>query len=116
MLIENDDLTISLIRKIFQDNYELSNCASTEEFYEKFSNIKYDLIIVDVSLNGNKNGLELIKEIKNNTFYMGTPILCLTAHAQTRMRQSAFDSGADYFITKPVSNSVLKEVVASLVK
>jgi DNA-binding response OmpR family regulator len=67
-------------------------------------------------LKGDKNGAELIKEIKAAPSYTGTPILCLTALSQSEMRQTAIEPGADLLITKPVSNTDLKETVSLLLQ
>ena len=115
LIVEDDDLSIKVMEKIFRDDYEILYCESAEEYYEKYGNINFDIIIMDVSLKGRMNGLELMKEIKKLPVLNGTLILCLTAHAQAKMRKSAIESGADLFITKPVSNNILKEAVASLI-
>ena len=116
LVIEDDLLSKKVMRRMFKSNFEIDIIESAEEYYEKYLNTKYDIIIMDISLKGTKNGLELIKEIKAKPTYTDAPILCLTAHAQTKMRQTAIESGADLFITKPVANNVLKEAVASLIK
>ena len=115
LIVEDDDLSIMVMRRIFRDDFEIFICDSAEEFYEKYINNSFDIIIMDVSLKGTKNGLELTKEIKELSSYAGIPIICFTAHAQANMRKNALESGADLFITKPVSNSILKEAVATLV-
>ena len=116
LIVEDDDLTIDLMRRIFRNDFEILICDSIEEFYDKYSNKNVDIIIMDISLKGTKTGLELIKEIKKVPSYTGTPILCLTAHAQTRIRLKAIESGSDYFITKPVSNKDLRDAVEFLLK
>jgi len=116
LIVDDDNLTIKLIRRIFRNDFEILFCDSVEEFYEKYSNNYFDIIITDISLKGDKNGLDLIKEIKASPTYTGTPILCLTAHAQTKVRETALESGADLFITKPVSIKVLREAVEFLLK
>ncbi len=116
LVVEDDDLTVMLLNRIFRDDFEIFICNSAEEYYEKYSNNNYDLIVMDISLKGAKNGLELIKEIKEFPSYTGTPILCLTAHAQTKTRRTAIEAGSDLFITKPVSNKALKEAVEFLLK
>ena len=115
LIIEDDDLTIDVMRRIFRNDFEIFYCESAEEFYEKYSNNNFDIIIMDVSLKGTKNGLELTKEIKKIPSFTRTPILCLTAHTQPEIRETATESGSDCFITKPVSNKVLKEAVASII-
>lgn len=114
LIVEDDDLSQSVLRRLFRDEFEIDFCESAEEYYNNFSNVCYNVIIMDISLKGSKNGLELIKEIKSSPSYIETPILCLTAHAQTRMRQTAIESGSDLFITKPVPNNILKDAVLNL--
>jgi len=116
LIVEDDDLSIKVMRRIFQTDFEIDFCEFAEEYYEKYSNYNFDIIIMDISLKGTENGLELIKEIKASPSFTGNPILCLTAHAQTKMRQTAMESGSDLFITKPVSNKVLKEAVEHLLQ
>lgn len=116
LFVEDDDLSVRVIRRIFRTDFEIFFCDSAEEFYEKYSEDIFNIIIVDISLNGAKTGLELIKEIKEISSFTDTPILCLTAHAQTKMQETAIQSGADYFITRPVSNKLLREAVELLLK
>jgi len=116
LIVEDDDLSIKVMRRIFRADFEIFICDSSEEYYEKHSNNNFDIIIMDISLKGTRNGFDLIKEIKASPLFTGTPILCLTAHAQTKMRRTAIESGSDLFITKPVSNIVLKEAVEFLLK
>ena len=115
LIVENDILSQNLLQRIFKSDFEIYICDSGEDYYENFGKTKFDIILMDVSLNGSKTGLELIKEIKETEFTEDTPILCLSAHAQTKIRQIAIEVGADLFITKPVQNYVLKEAVDSLV-
>jgi DNA-binding response OmpR family regulator len=116
LLIEDDNLSVNVMRRIFKDEFEMSVCDSSEEYYEKYSNNNFDIIIMDISLKGSKNGLELIKEIKEDLSYNGAPVLCLTAHAQTKMRITALESGSDLFMTKPVNTKTLKEAVEFILK
>jgi len=115
LVVEDDILSQDLMRKIFKNDFEVDICDSGEEYYEKYSNVEYSIMIVDVSIKGKIFGLDLVKEIKSTDRNKNTPILCLTAHAQTRMRETAIESGSDLFMTKPVPNKVLKDAVEQLI-
>lgn len=69
---------------------------------------------MDISLRGNKNGLDLIRELRQKEQYKYLPILCLTAHAFTRDRENAINAGASDYLSKPVSNQVLLNKLFSL--
>lgn len=113
LIVEDDVLSQKVMMRNFKGKFEIDFCESSEEYYEKYQNTDYDIIIMDVAIKGSKSGLELIKDIKAKK---EIPVLCLTAHAQTKMRRTAMESGSDLFLTKPVSNNVLREAVYSLLK
>lgn len=71
-----------------------------------------DVVILDLML-PNKNGFEVLKELKNDPELLGTPVLVLTAKGQTQDRTTAEQLGADAFITKPFSN---RDVLACVQK
>lgn len=115
LIVENDDLFFQLLTKLFKRDFEVDVSVSAEMFYQKFSTVNYDIIIMDITLPGGKSGLGLIKELRAMSRYVNTPIICLTAHAFKRDRELAMEAGADCYIAKPVENDVLKDAVKSLI-
>lgn len=65
----------------------------------------YDMIIIDYSL-PLKNGITVCQEIRSSD--ISTPIIFLTIYSDIRRKISAFDMGADDYITKPFSFDELK--------
>jgi len=116
LIVDDDPLTQDVMRRIFKSEYEIDSCESVAEYYEKYFRKNYDIIIMDIALKGEKNGFELIKEIKEDESYAGTPIICLTANAQNKARHMALEVGADLFLTKPVTLPDLRDAVKSLIK
>ncbi|MDP3445565.1 MAG: response regulator [Ignavibacteria bacterium] len=114
LVVEDDDLSQRIFKLIFKNNFEIDICESSDEYYEKYYKTNYSIIIMDVSISGSLNGLELMKKIKEDPEFVDTPIICLTAHAQPKMRLTAVEAGADIFLTKPVNNKILREAVESL--
>lgn len=71
------------------------------------------LVILDLML-PNKNGFEILKELKNDPNLKDTPVLVLTAKGQSQDRSTADQLGADAFITKPFSNRHVLDCVGQL--
>ena len=69
-----------------------------------------DLIILDVMLPG-LDGIEILRRLRADARTRTMPVLILTAKGQRENRETALDSGANLFITKPFSNS---EVIAAV--
>ena len=115
LLIEDDELTQRTIKKIFSDEFAVDVCDSAEYFYQHYITNAYDIIIMDISINGDKHGLDLTKELKQHPNFSQIPILCLTAHAFPKDRSLAMEAGVDMFLVKPVKKNLLKEAVSSLI-
>lgn len=116
LLIVEDDYENEKFLSIFLGRYfEVDSCDSADTFYELSGKKKYDLFLMDISIKGHKNGLELTREIKLNPATSLTPVVCYTAHAFQEDRLNALDAGCDEYISKP-SNiySLLKTLLSQI--
>ena len=111
LIVEDDKLNRDALRIFLKNKYKIETCDSEKPFFRIISSQRIDLIIMDISINGEKNGLELTEEIKKNPVYKNIPVICLTAHTRKTDERNAFSAGVDAFITKPVSNKVVLEVI-----
>jgi two-component system, cell cycle response regulator DivK len=118
LLIVEDDYENQKFLALFLGRYfEVDSCDSADSFYDLSGKKKYDLFLMDISIKGNKNGLELTREIKLNPSTALIPVVCYTAHAFQHDRLNALDAGCDEYISKP-SNiySLLKTLLSQLEK
>ena len=60
----------------------------------------YDCIILDIML-PNMNGLEVLRRLRQEK--INTPVLLLTAKSEIEDKINGLDSGADDYLTKPIS-------------
>lgn len=112
ILITEDDFENQRFFEMFlEKNFDVEMCDSDQTFYEHLKKTKFDVILMDISLRGKKNGLELTKELKQTPGYENIPIVCLTAHAFKKDRDSALEAGVNVFLTKPVENHILMETL-----
>ena len=82
ILVTEDDFENQKFLEMFlKRNFDVYICDSAESFYDNIKNVKFDLVLMDISLKGNKNGLELTEELKNMPGYESIPVVCLSAHA-----------------------------------
>ncbi|MEW6701190.1 MAG: response regulator, partial [Bacteroidota bacterium] len=86
---------------------------SAESFYEKLNETKFDIILMDISLRGTKDGLQLTKELREDPERKNTPIVGLSAHAFQKDKDNAYKAGVDVFITKPVYGNILMNSLIS---
>ncbi|MFN8493193.1 MAG: response regulator transcription factor [Caldilineaceae bacterium] len=69
---------------------------------------EWDVMVLDISLGG-RNGLELLKDIKQLRPQL--PVLILSMHAEEQYAQRAFKAGACGYITKDCSRTELYEAI-----
>jgi len=111
LVVEDDEDSQKFLALYLKRSFDLEMCNSADTFYEKLENYEFDLILMDVSLRGEKDGLQLTREIKQIDKYKDIPIVALTAHAYQRDRTEAYKAGVNYFLTKPVKNEFLLETL-----
>jgi two-component system phosphate regulon response regulator OmpR len=100
ILIVDDDRKIRelLSQYLESQGFQTDSAESASIAEAKTSQMKYDLITLDVMMSG-KSGVEFAREFraKNNN----TPIIMLTAKALVGERIEGLESGADDYLVKP---------------
>lgn len=74
-----------------------------------------DLILLDLMLPG-RDGYSVFRELRRDTRTMNTPVIMLTARAQTEDRIQGLEAGADDYLTKPFSPKELMLRVQAILK
>jgi DNA-binding response OmpR family regulator len=73
-----------------------------------------DMIILDVMLPG-CSGFEILRELREDDATKSIPIMMLTARGQDKDRDLALRLGADHYMTKPFSNTEVRDQVRDLI-
>ena len=111
LIIEDDELNQQLYHLLLGSKYNLTMCKNSSEFDNAMQSTKYDLFLVDITLQGMKNGLELIQEIRSISRYKSSPVIVVTANAFKVDEVAAYSAGATMFIRKPFSNKELRSAI-----
>ena len=108
ILIVDDEEVIRKFLKIHLSKlgYEVTEAEEGEKAIEKIGGGKFDLIICDVMM-PNKNGWEVIKEVKSNPELNEIPIILLTAKNDDVDMFKGYELGANYYMTKPFTKDQL---------
>lgn len=102
LLIAEDDLENQKFLQLFLNKYfTVDICDSAMSFYDLMDREKFDIILMDISIKGEKNGLQLTRELRKNPDYSAIPVVCYTAHALNRDRINALEAGCNVYLSKP---------------
>ncbi|MBT8301490.1 MAG: response regulator [Maribacter sp.] len=106
LLAEDDELLASLLNyRLMKSGYQVSLSNNGKEVKDQLGVEMPDLIISDIMM-PYFSGLELIDYVRNE-LKSKTPIIIISSAGNEENVLSAFDLGANDFISKPVSPAEL---------
>ncbi len=103
----------NLSQMLSENGYEVIQAINGKDALEHIDNgEKFDLLITDL-LMPEMNGINLIKELKNN--HVDLKVIVLTADIQKTVKEECLKLGVLKFLPKPISeNDLISEVKAVL--
>ncbi|MDP2036507.1 MAG: response regulator [Ignavibacteria bacterium] len=101
LIVEDDKLNQLAYKGLLSKIYDIVICGDDYEFDKALTQDTYDLFIVDLALNCDKDGIDLIKELRLMNIYKDSPIIVVTAFAMRKDRENSLAAGANSFMTKP---------------
>lgn len=116
ILIVEDQADIRrLVRWSLDDlGHEIVEAANGAAGLEAAARRAPDLVLMDVMMPGEIDGLAACRALKGDPRYGHPRVIVLTALAQSRDHRAADEAGADAFVTKPFSPAHLVDVVTGL--
>ena len=108
VLIVDDEEVIRKFLRIHLINwgYEVKEAVDGVEALEQLGNDDFDVLICDIIM-PNKDGWEVLKEVKSNPKMKNIPVIVLTAKDEDSDIFKGYELGADYYITKPFTKGQL---------
>jgi len=114
LYVEDDDdarkATLKLLNNFFTD---ITISEDGQDALDKLKEAKYDLILSDINM-PNKNGLEMLEELRHNGD--NTPTIFLSAHNESEYFTEAIKLGIEYFILKPIQQEQFVDGINKIVQ
>lgn len=115
LIVEDQADTRRLIRWALEGGgHRLHEAANADAALQIAQALRPDLMLVDVVMPGERSGLELCAQMKQEPQFDGLKIVVLSASATPPERKKALEAGADAFLAKPFSPARLSELVEEL--
>lgn len=118
LVVDDDSRLRELLRKYLSDNgFIVTLAKDAVETRAKLIENNYDMMVLDVMMPG-ETGFELTRAIRDDPFHpaYNTPILLLTAMAETENRIEGLESGADDYLAKPFEPKELVLRIQKIIK
>jgi YesN/AraC family two-component response regulator len=115
VLIVDDERAVRqlLIQGLHQNDYLIDEASDGLEALAKLGATEFDLVISDIAM-PKMDGLRLLAEIKKN--HPETCVILMTGYPGEYASQLALKTGADYYVTKPFTDSEIFHAVSSFAK
>ena len=114
--ILEDEKTLALSMQEFLEDsgYEVECCTHAEEAFDKIYEKSYDLLLLDVNVNGEKNGFELLSSLRESK--IATPAIFITSLNNIENLTEGYACGCCDYIRKPFDLAELKLRVNQVIK
>lgn len=97
---DDEDIRELIIYAVKSSGFEVYGFENAAAFYDELEKKIPDLILMDVML-PDKNGIKVLKDIRECRETEDVPVIMLTAKSSESDKVKGFDAGADDYITKP---------------
>jgi len=108
----NQRLAVAILERL---GHDVTVASNGREAVEAVARTGFDLVLMDIQM-PEMGGVEATAKIREREAVEGghLPIVAMTAHAMTGDRERFLAAGMDEYISKPISQERLREVVRSL--
>lgn len=90
--------------------YDVIDAINGKDAMNKLNGGKIDMVVTDLNM-PEMDGIEFIKQVRNNPGYKFTPIVMLTTESQESKKQEGKQAGASGWIVKPFTPEQLIDIV-----
>lgn len=111
LVVDDEPDTVASTALLLQAWGHIAYTASNgEEALEVVAREKPDIIVLDLVMPG-MNGFELVKRIREKTFFKRPLLIAQTGFAFDSYKQEAIEAGIDLGFAKPLNCEILKSVL-----
>ncbi len=115
LIVEDQSDIRKLIRMTLEfEPYEIFEAGDGAAGLALAGEVRPDIILLDVMMPGNLDGLQVCTQVRANPALAGTRVVLLTARGQTQDRDAGQLAGADEYLIKPFSPLQLIETIERL--
>lgn len=114
LIIDDNNSMRAYLRSILQDHYNVSEAVNGQQGLERARREVPKLVVCDVMMPV-MDGLEFTRRLKADTATSHIPVILLTARSLSEQREEGYGTGADSYLTKPFTGSLLLARIDNLI-
>jgi adenylate cyclase len=116
LIVDDNPTNVKVLQtRLAADGYEIVTAADGEEGLAAARQHTPDLILLDVMM-PNLDGFEVCRRLRADASFPFTPIIMVTAMADSKDVVAGLEAGGDEYLTKPVDHAALAARVRSMLR
>jgi PAS domain S-box-containing protein len=115
LVVEDDPNSQKLTEYFLRDMYNVCFATTVEEAKRRLKKYPVRSVLLDLSLDGNEDGLDLVRWMRKTKTWYVTPVIAATAHALIKDRDNCLAAGCNDYLAKPVKREKLLEKINAFV-
>lgn len=118
LIVEDETDFSDVMADILEEyNFFVKTASGVEQALETLDQFKPDLVLLDIKLPYDNEGLDFLHEFRNRPDHSQTPVIILSAKVQLHEISAGMKSGATLYICKPaLIGDVIKHINKLLAK
>lgn len=111
MAVDDNPANLKLISALLQERVEnVITCTNGLDAVKQAEVNTFDIILMDIQM-PQMDGVTACEKIKQTELNANTPVIAVTAHAMSGERDRLLNAGMDDYLTKPIEEHVLQQVL-----
>jgi CheY-like chemotaxis protein len=114
LVVEDNRETQLLIKVALRNEYEIQMVDSADEALLMLSKNHFELVLLDLNLNGQGNGKDILKNIREILHNNDLRVIITTAYDLSPEDKKYFEVNADGFVQKPFDKKNLLDSIKQI--
>jgi DNA-binding response OmpR family regulator len=114
-VLDDCESTIFILKRWLSDLFEVETFQTPLDFIERFKEHKPSLCVLDVQLNANRSGMDVLKELQLDARRENIPFIFISQEDQTFKKTNAYELGAVDYLKKPLVKDELLYKVSNII-
>ncbi|HAS62188.1 MAG TPA: two-component sensor histidine kinase BarA [Vibrio sp.] len=111
MAVDDNPANLKLISALLEERVEhVISCTNGQDALTQAQQRHFDIVLMDIQM-PHMDGVTACSKIKKTSLNANTPVIAVTAHAMSGERDRLLTAGMDDYLTKPIEEHVLQQVL-----
>ena len=112
LIVEDNEQNCLLMEIYLQSGFDTDSVHTGKQAVKSAFVNQYDLILMDINLGPDMDGIQATKEIRQMENYKRIPIIAVTGFSTVEEKNRILAGGLDHLISKPFTREELLKTIA----